>query len=620
MKNILKYFFGAALVGLTALSCVQEKFEGANGDIPVASEYADAIVIDVDQTTNTVTFSLNATGVMPVWYINGSEKPTSTVNGYQQIFTSAGDYEVIVKIMNKNGVSDGSITRTFNIENTIFDFTMYYTFLCGTDSKEWHIDGTIDKHMGCGESGSDGLNWWAASAGDKTDVGLYETTVTFDLNNQYTITPGSMGIYVNYGTEALNTTGATSDFNLAIDPQTVEYSFEVDGDDLYIVLPANTYFPYIANDDIWTNPRYKVTSITSKKLCLLIDSGSIAWAYTLTSVVEEEEETFGGFVYDSEYNMWTKATIADPYFWYAPGWSQIDDPTCTIEDGTYTVVLPSATTDQWQAQMHLATDISVNSSTNYDFSCILNLTQAHSGVTVKLTDSSNDSNYFFADRVSVEAYEDYVFYYSDMPGIDASTVTLVFDFGGNADNTTAVIKNIVLKDHADDDGSVIPEVSEDTATWVDGEENLWTNADKSGLYFWYANTSWSQIDDPAYTIGDDGSYTFVFPTETNSQWQAQVHIPTDIVTSADKNYDFKCTILSNNSFTGATIKLHLNGDDNTYYFADRVALEAYEEYEYMNINMSGIDMSAAKLVFDFGGCPDNTTVKVSDIVLQEHAE
>ena len=81
--------------------------------------------------------------------------------------------------------------------------------------------------------------------------------------------------------------------------------------------------------------------------------------------------------------MWTKATIAAPTFYYAPGWSAIADPAYTLENGTYNVKLSEATDDTWQAQMAMATNISTEATKNYDFSVILTASVAHSNVTVK---------------------------------------------------------------------------------------------------------------------------------------------------------------------------------------------------------------------------------------------
>ena len=77
----------------------------------------------------------------------------------------------------------------------------------------------------------------------------------------------------------------------------------------------------------------------------------------------------------------------------------------------------------------------------------------------------------------MKAYEDYVFYRSDMPGLDIDNVKLVFDFGGNETDTEMTIKNIVVKEHSCDDGTVLPaeepEEPEPEVTWTpDGPANF----------------------------------------------------------------------------------------------------------------------------------------------------
>lgn len=54
---------------------------------------------------------------------------------------------------------------------------------------------------------------------------------------------------------------------------------------------------------------------------------------------------FGGFDPESNFNIWRTATISEPTFWYAPGWSQIADPAYSLVNGTYTVTLPEATSE-----------------------------------------------------------------------------------------------------------------------------------------------------------------------------------------------------------------------------------------------------------------------------------
>ena len=355
-------------------------------------------------------------------------------------------------------------------------------------------------------------------------------------------------------------------------------------------------------------------------MLLSIDNGAIAWHYILGL---EGEPPFTGFKYDSEFNMWRTANVTVGGFYYAPGWAQIADPEYTVTDNGYTLTLPAATTDQWQAQMPLITDIPASAATNYDFSIVLNSSTDHPGVTVKLTQDGDDGNFLFEEKVALKAYEDFVFYKSDLPGIDAPALKLVLDFGGNAENTEITISNIVLKDHSNDDGTVLPaekpEEPEIPVTWVD-EANLWTSATYTTEFFYAPN--WAQIADPGFEeSGKD--FTVTLPEATTDQWQAQVKLHSDISTSAEKQYDFRIVMNSTTDHPGVTVKFVLAGggdNDNVFYMADRVKLTAYDDCEFKWVNMPGIDMDKASLVLDFGGCAANTVVNVSKIHLQEHHE
>lgn len=65
---------------------------------------------------------------------------------------------------------------------------------------------------------------------------------------------------------------------------------------------------------------------------------------------------------------------------------QIADPKYTYQNGAFVVSLPEATTDQWQAQMHVELDkaIALSVDKTYDFSVIITSTTKHPGVTVKV--------------------------------------------------------------------------------------------------------------------------------------------------------------------------------------------------------------------------------------------
>lgn len=432
------------LLGFAACSPDEFQSPDENG-IPLATDYESNIRIDVDQETNYVTFSFDAKGVTPIWIIDGKYDTSMELKKY---YRKAGEYSVDVKVANRNGISDGAVTKTFTIDKTIMN-------------------------------------------------------------------------------------------------------------------------------------------------------------------------GFGGYDYNSEFNMWKTATAQAPTFFYAPNWQQISDPAYKTVEGGYTVSLPSATAEQWQAQMFVATDIATTSSKRYDFSLILTSTNDHPGVTVKFVHESDDNIFYFADRVSLKAGEPYCYWKSDLEGLDIANMRLVFDFGGNPDNTDITIENIVIKDHANDDGTVLPEV--DNTEWVDADSdyNLWKNVTFTTAFF-YA-PGWTQIADPAFTANGN-EYTLEFPEATSEQWQNQVSLITDGLTLDPANeYDFKVIINSSNDIASATVKLQEDTDNNVALFTENVKLAAGADTEFKAIKCKGVQISKARLLFDFGGNPANTTVVIKDVILQIHS-
>jgi hypothetical protein len=615
------------VVGATVVtSCSPETYDGLDyNGLPQASDI-DAVVT-VDQETNQFTLTLNNKGVYPVWTIHTSDTKTdiSTRNEYKGIIATAGTYPVEVRMGNRNGVSEGSKIIYIDIQNTIVDYAPYIRRLTNGDTKTWQFANDLSGHLGCGESGTDGLNWWSASPNDKAGTGMYENRFIFSQTDatdggNYTYDPGTSGtIYVNTGISSLSpytdsNPGDGNDYAAPAKEQNTTFQFKTEGTDLYLEFPAGTLLGYIPNVEAYNSPKFKVNAITNDNVELTIDNGSIAWHYILGL---EGDGPFNGFKYDSEYNLWKKANVNAPTFWYAPGWNQIADPTYTFDGTTYTVTLPEATTDTWQAQMALATDIVTSSANSYDFSVVLNSKLGHPHVMVKLVDSADDGVYYCADAVALNAYEDYIYYFYGVPGID-SNVKLVLDFGGNAAGDVITISNIVLKNHADDDGTVVPsDEPEADVDWVaeNSDDNLWNGCTFSN-FFYYA-PGWSQIADPGFTA--NGSvYTIDLPEATSDQWQAQVHFMTNIATSASKKYDFRINLNSTTDMKGVTVKLTSTDSDDVFYFTDRVDLTAYDDITLKEVNLSGIDISSVKLVLDFGGCPANSKVEISKIILQEH--
>ena len=638
MKHIFRYLGVTLLLAGIISACSPEKItHPSEAGIPSATQIEP--VISVDQEINQVTFALPAgtKGLIPVWLFQdktGDWTQYSAQNGLKKIFTTAGDYSVRMHLMNSNGMSPDFVQKTFHIDNTIMNFDKYNTMLTGGSQKEWRIDNSVAGHMGCGPSGTSGTEWWSANPDDKKDWGVYDNRMTFVLEgNVYQFDPGAAGtIYVNTGISSepygSHNTNDGKDYLYPVEAQTAEWSWEVDGEDLYLILPANTYWPYYANVDFIANPRFKVESISTKSADLVIDNGEIAWHFTITSGAAEVK--FNGFNYNHEANLWkpVDAEGAHSYsFFYAPGWTQIADPEVSCAGGKYTFSLPSATSEQWQAQCFIipTTDLPLSAATNYDFSCILNSSTDIKKVTLKLTDTTNDGNFLFTENVNLTAFEDYVFYLSDLPGIDAAAVKMVFDFGGNPDNTEVSVSNIVLKDHAIDDGTVLPSVPEEPVAGpeeykYDSEANLWKAADAAHSYSFFYAPSWSQLPDPE--VENNGNeYLLKLPSATFAQWQAQFHIIPDspVALESSKSYDFSVVLNSTTDIRAVTLKLTDVSSDDNFLFTENVNLTAFEDYIFDLSDLPGIDAAAVKMVFDFGGNPDNTEVTIKRIVLKDHA-
>ena len=94
-------------------------------------------------------------------------------------------------------------------------------------------------------------------------------------------------------------------------------------------------------------------------------------------------------------------------------------------------------------------------------SCIITSAKGHNAVKVKLCDSGEggDNNILFDSKdanTKLEAGEPKCIYGSDLEGKDINNLKIVFDFGGNAADDEIMIESLVLKDHANDDGTVVP--------------------------------------------------------------------------------------------------------------------------------------------------------------------
>lgn len=630
MKNIMKYMGSMLLIGFMMASCSPEDYDGLDpNDIPNASD-AD-VTVTTDQDINQVTMTLNNPGMYPIWIVDG--KTYSVRNPFQKINAGAGDYAVELKLGNRNGTSTASVTKTYHFDNTKIDLKSFVNRLTGGSSKQWYVASKEAAHMGCGPSGTDGTEWWSAQPNDKANCGVYDDVLTFTSDGKYTYDPGEGGtVYVNKGCTVFPESNPDEDFMMATTKQESSYEFTTEGNDVFLTFPPQTMFPYIANDNQYKTPKFKLESatLTSKKMSLIFDDGTIAWHYILTSE-KSESETFNGFAYDHACNMWknTKLTT-ETYYSHTSSWIPTDNP--MVLDATdirnITIGLPDATDQQWQAQVKLFSDLTTNSTTHYDFSTIITSDKDLTGATVKLVQHGDDNAYYFADRIDLKAGEPYVFYKSDIIGLDMTQVDLILDFGGCAAGTNVTVKNTVLKEHGCDDGTKVPDGDTDkTDTWnYDSDANLWKTVDagEPEVFFFYADANWSPYpDNPGYVHKGD-TYSLTLPLATVSQWQAQFAIRTALSAAKADKYNFYCVLHAEQDMKGVTVKVVQTDEsetakhDTNYFFASQVDLTAGEDCKFMQkgVSLKENDAHALSLFFDFGGNPENSKVSISKIYLE----
>lgn len=340
---------------------------------------------------------------------------------------------------------------------------------------------------------------------------------------------------------------------------------------------------------------------------------------------------FAGFVEDSEFNLFKKISFPEKPSagYYAPGWTQIADPVCSYSKGCYTLKLPKATTERWQAQVPFKNlGISTSADKHYDFSCIITSAKGHNAVKVKLCDSGagGDDIILFDSKdvnTGLEAGEPKCIFGSDLEGKDIQNLKVVFDFGGNQADDEIMIESLVLKDHANDDGTVVP-VELKVPFDYNTAGNLWKDVDENQSFVntnWFGDAGWAPIECTPVVKHEGNKHSIVIPVETPAeQWHAQwalTEVPVAI--KMGQKVDFSCKVKTSAPLPLATFKLCDTGNDDSFLFADMYT-DIQGEYvvRYDDAVIKGKnpgDMDKIKLVMDFAGAPKDAEITVSDIVL-----
>jgi hypothetical protein len=626
MKNIIKYMAGALFAGLTMTACSPEKFDGPDQAGVPTSNGAD-FDISVDQSINQVTVSYNQKGSYPIWSFDGG-KTYSTQPTVSKIFALRGDYQVSMKIGNRNGISQGEVTKTFTMNQTQVDFDSYKSKFVG---KEWRIKYDEAGHMGCGPSGTDGLGWWSAAPGDKADWGVYDDRITFSNDGAYTYNPGAGGtVYVNWGCSIypeynINKASET-DFTAPVDPQTSSYTLDADADgNVVIKLAAKTLFPYIANDEQFNGGEYRIESLSNKKMSLIIDNGNIAWHFILTS--EEDKPatpSINWVAVDSPDNLGAGFnTVGTMEFWWADaGWGQIGNPEFSYADGIYTITATENGGAEWQAQNsihHAQTNIVKDEYYNIRFK--INASAEVGRFTFKICDEGNDDNTLIYKNDLELAAGDNVIELKDIKSGGSFTEAKLFiDLGGITPGTTLKLSDIIVQKGEE------PTIDESDPKLIDwagtnSDANLGAAFNTAGVMnFWWADVGWGQIGNPEFSYAD-GVYTIVATENGGAEWQAQCSIQNVAVNIEEgQTYDLSVKITTSAELERFTVKLCAqDDDDNTLLYNGKVSADKGENLvQFANIKKEKGSFSTGKFFVDLGGVPVGTEVKISDIIVQKH--
>jgi hypothetical protein len=315
MKRFFKYIAVALAMSLLAIGCTPEIIAPDQDKLPSTDDFD--VTISVDQATNYVTFTMNNTGMVPMWIFGDvkidkdvNKKYAYTTNGISLRFRDAGEHFVEVKAYNANGISMGSKIYSFSIENTYrdpFDPSPYVKAITG----EWMWNNEVAGHFGCGPDLAGPAGCWAAGANEKADWSLYNDRMTFTADGKYQFNPGDDGkVYVNAGFSALGASPDGADFLVDIPAYETTYSFENNWneagiEEIWLVLPAQKNLSYIPNQTIYDNPRFLVMdskpSSMRKELKLAAalapnGDGTISWYYNFIPAVHvaSPEELLAG--------------------------------------------------------------------------------------------------------------------------------------------------------------------------------------------------------------------------------------------------------------------------------------------------------------------------------------
>ena len=371
MKTIWQYIAIAALA-VSAAACTPEYPIPNQAGLPQASDLDVNIV--VDQETNYVTFVMNNKGVVPVWIfgdqkIDGkaSKKYSYTDNNVTLRFREAGEHTVEVKAYNANGISQGSLVKTFTLDNTYrdpFDPAPYVKAISNNSSQTWIWNSAEAGHIACGPAG-DPKGWWQVEPNGKKGF-LYDDLMTFGSDGTYTYDPVDGQAYAKKDAEypAGHAIG-DDDYLFPAEKKTTKFTFENNWNDagieeIFLVLDPGSILSYVVHKSLVDEPRYQIletkTSAMKKKLQFMATASTptnadgISFYYEFVpegSIAGADDPLFGkeskAWVLDNESAgyMGCGGSLGNPLEWWSAAPHEKDDKGVTddvltfFKDGKY---------------------------------------------------------------------------------------------------------------------------------------------------------------------------------------------------------------------------------------------------------------------------------------------
>ena len=655
MKTIWQYI-ALAVLAVSAAACTPEYPAVSSAGLPQASDLD--VTISVDQETNYVTFVMNNKEMVPVWIfgdqkIDGkaSKRYAYTENGVSLRFRDAGEYTVEVKAYNVNGLSQGSLVKTFTLNNTYrdpFDPSPYTKAISNSASQDWVWNSGENAHFGCGPVG-DPLGWWQCGANEKSGF-LYDDVMTFDTEGNYTFHPGDGQAYANTGSEYMPEYNTGEDYLFPAEEKTTKYTFENNWNDagieeIYLVLDPGSILSYVPHKSAVEEPRFQVletkTAEMKKKLKLMStvytpnNTDGISWYYEFVPKGAAAADPLYGieskvWVLDNETAgyMGCGPDFASSGSWWSAGphekdsFGVVDDEITFFANGKY-VFDPGEggmVYCNWESGWRPDGYYSGDGSTDYDAPA-----ERMESTYVLGSDSIGDYielpagvlyGYIPKPQVLSEANRLYI------KELTPNKLFVVANFDG-------ISWQFIYRPK---DGQDIPEPEPETPVVpldptkydLNGDTNLWKSANLE-VETWYSAGDWSGGLKPDYEITAGNGITVTIPDGVGgSEWMGQTKLKSHIASSSEKAYGFSVKLKADEDMT-VTIKLtnepEEENDVHSFFYDGQVKLTAGEPLVYRRHNLKQTEPGDnVMLIIDLGRSPVGSTFTASEVIFQEHMD